>query len=83
MTMLNETISSNLKKGTTVKIATHLYLHLDIDYDSRLRAKFNNKKDDFRSISFLFRKIPTAPACRVYTSQLVWYSNSCISYRDS
>ena len=67
----------------TVKSASYLDLHLEIDDESRLKTKFYDKRDDFSfpivNFPFLCINIPAAPAYRVYISQLIRYSKACVS----
>ena len=70
----------------TVKTASYLDLHLEIDNEGRLKTKLYDKGDDFSlpivHFPFLSRNIPAAPAYGVYISQLIRYSCACISYHD-
>ena len=70
----------------TVKSASYLDIHLEIDNEGRLKTKLYNKIDDFSfpivNFRFLWSNIPAAPAHGVYTSQLIRYSRACISYHD-
>ena len=60
----------------TVKSASYLDLHLEIDNEGRLKTKLYDKRDDFSfpivNFPFLSSNIPAAPA----------YSRACISYHD-
>ena len=68
----------------TVKSASYLDLHLEIDNEGRLKTLFYDKRDDFSfpivNFPFLSSKIPAAPAYGEYISQLIRYSRACISY---
>ena len=70
----------------TVKSASYLDLHLEIDNEGRLKTKLYDKRDDFSfpivNFPFLSSNIPAAPAYGVYISQLIRYSRACISYHD-
>ena len=70
----------------TVKSASYLDLHLEIDNEGRLKTKLYNKRDDFSfqivNFPFLSSNIPEAPAYGIYISQLIRYSRACISYHD-
>ena len=70
----------------TVKSASYLDLHLEIDNEGRLKTKLYDKRDDFSfpivNFPFLSSNIPAAPAYVVYISQLIRYSRACISYHD-
>ena len=70
----------------TIRSASYLDLHLEIDNNGRLRTKLYDKRDDFNfpivNFPFLCSNIPAAPAYGVYISQLIRYSRACISYQD-
>ena len=70
----------------TVKSASYLDLHLEIDNEGRLKTKLYDKRDNFSfpivNFPFLSSNIPAAPAYGVYISQLIRYSRACISYHD-
>ena len=70
----------------TVKSASYLDLHLEIDNEGRLKTKLYDKRDDFSflivNFPFLSSNITAAPAYGVYISQLIRYSRACISYHD-
>ena len=70
----------------TVKSASYLDLHLEIDNEGRLKTKLYDKSDDFSfpivNFPFLSSNIPAASAYGVYISQLIRYSRACISYHD-
>ena len=70
----------------TVKSASYLDLHLEIDNEGRLKTKLYDKRDDFSfsivNFPFISSNIPAAPAYGVYISQLIRYSRTCISYHD-
>ena len=70
----------------TVKSASYLDLHLEIDNEGLLKTKLYDKRYDFIfpivNFPFLSSKIPAAPAYVVYISQLIRYSRACISYHD-
>ena len=70
----------------TIRSASYLDLHLEIDNNGRLRTKLYDKRDDFNfpivNFPFLCSNIPAAPAYGVYMSQLIRYSRACISYQD-
>ena len=77
-------------KGTTdtVKSASYLDLHVEIDKEGRFETKLYDKRDDFSfpivNFPFLSSNILAAPTYRVYRyiSQLIRYSRACISYHD-
>ena len=80
-------IELEIKNTTdTVRFASFLDLHLQIDREGRLRTKLYNKKDDFNfpivNFPFICSNIPAAPAYAVYISQLIQYSRACGSYHD-
>ena len=70
----------------TVKSASYLDLHLEIDNEGRLKTKLYDKRDDFSfpivNFPFLSSNIPAAPAYGVYISQLIRYFRVCIFYHD-
>ena len=70
----------------TVKSASYLDLHLEIDNEGRLKTKLYDKRDDFSFpiviFSFLSSNIPAAPAYGVYISQMIRYSRACIYHHD-
>ena len=70
----------------TVKSASYLDLHLEIDTRGRLNTKLYDKRDDFDfpivNFPFLSGNIPEAPAYGVYISQLIRYSRACDIYLD-
>jgi hypothetical protein len=70
----------------TVKSASYLDLHLEIDTRGRLNTKLYDKRDDFDfpivNFPFLSGNIPEAPAYGVYISQLIRYSRACDIYSD-
>ena len=77
-------IEQEIKDTTdTVKSASYLDLHLEIDNEGRLKTKLYDKRDDFSfsivNFPFLSSNIPEAPAYGVYISQLIRYSRACIS----
>ena len=83
----NSTSIFEIKDTTdTVKSASYLDLHLEIDNEGRLKTKLYDKRDDFSfpivNFPFLSSNIPAAPAYGVYISQLIRYSRACISYHD-
>ena len=65
----------------TVKSASDLDLHLEIDTRGRLNTKRYDKRDDFDfpivNFPFLSGNIPEALAYGVYISQLIRYSRAC------
>ena len=64
----------------TVKSASYLDLHLEIDNEGRLKTKLYDKRDDFSfpivNFQFLSSNIPAAPAYGVYISQFIRYSRA-------
>ena len=70
----------------TVKSASYLDFHLEIDNEGRFKTKLYYKRDDFSfpivNFPFLSSNIPAAPAYGVYISQSIRYSRACISYHD-
>lgn len=70
----------------TIKSASYLDLHLEIDNKGWLKTKLYDKRDDFSfpivNFPFLSSNFPAAPAYGVYISQLIRYSRACISYHD-
>ena len=70
----------------TVKSASYLDLHLEIDNEGRLKTKLNDKRNNFSfpivNFPFLSSNISAAPVHRVYISQLIRYSRTCICYHD-
>ena len=70
----------------TDKSASYLDLHLKNDSERRFRTKLYDKGDDFNfpivNFPFIYRKIPAAPAYRLYISQLIRYSRVCNSDQD-
>ena len=66
-------IELEIKDNTdTVKSASYLDLHLEIDNEGRLKTKLYDKRDDFSfpigNFPFLSSNIPAAPAYGVYIS---------------
>lgn len=70
----------------TVKSASYLDLHLEIDGKGKLLTKLYDKRDDFsfRIVNFPFicGNIPSAPAYGVFISQLIRYARACRNYAD-
>ena len=70
----------------TVKSASYLDLHLEIDNEGLLKTKLYDKIHDcnFPILNFPFLRIniPAAPAYGVHIFQLIRYSWACISYHD-
>ena len=70
----------------TVRSASYLDLHLEIDSERWLGTKRYDKRDDFNlpivNFPFICSNIPAAPAYGVYISQLIRYSRACGSYQD-
>ena len=70
----------------TLRSASYLVLHLEIDNEGRLRSKLYDKSDDFNflivNFPFICSNIQAAPAYGVYISQLIRYSRACVSYPD-
>ena len=80
-------IELEIKETTdTVKSASYLDLHLEIDNEGQFKTKLYDKRDDFSFpiVNFLFltSNIPAAHAYGVYISQLIRNSRACISYHD-
>ena len=80
-------IELDIKDTTdTIKSASYLDLHLEIDNEGRLKTKLYLQRDDFRfpivNFPFLCSNIPVAPAYGVYISKLMRYSRTCISFHD-
>ena len=72
-------IEIDIKDTTdTVKPASYLDLHLEIDNEGQLKTKLYDKRDDFSfpivNFPFLSSNIPAAPAYGVHISQLIRYS---------
>ena len=63
------------------KSASYLDLHLETDTQGELSTKLYDKRDEF-NFPFLCGYIPSAPAYRVYVSQLICYSRACKVYID-
>ena len=64
----------------TVRSASYLDLHLEINSKGRKRTKLNDKRDefDFPIVNFPFMSyIPATPALGVYISQLIRYYRAC------
>ena len=70
----------------TVKSASYLDLHLEIDERGVLMTKLYDKRDDFTfkivNFPFICGNIPSAPAYGVYISQLIRYARACRKYTD-
>ena len=70
----------------TVRSASYLDLHLEIDSVGRLKMKLYDKRDDFNfpieNFPFKCSNIPAAPVYGVYISQLIRHSRACSSYQD-
>ena len=70
----------------TVKSASYIDLHLEIDNEGLLKTKLYDKRDDLSfpiaNFPFLSSKIPAAPEYGVYISQLIRHPRACIFYHD-
>ena len=70
----------------TVKSASYLDLHLEIDGKGKLLTKLYDKRDvfSFKIVNFPFicGNIPSAPAYGVFISQLIRYARVCRNYAD-
>ena len=68
----------------TVRSASYLDLHLEIDSERWLGTKRYDKRDDFNlpivNFPFICSNIPAAPAYGVYISQLIRYSRAYGAY---
>jgi hypothetical protein len=77
----------SLKYRIPHRFASYLDLQLEIDSQGQLRTKLYDQRDYFNFPIVKFRlicsNIPAAPAYGVYISQLMRYSRTCGSYRDS
>ena len=66
--------------------ASYLDLLLSIGRDGQLHTSIYGKRDDFNfhitNFPFLSSNIPSAPAYRVFISQLIRYTRACSSYES-
>jgi hypothetical protein len=67
--------------------ASYLDLHLEFDSEGLSITKLYGKRDEFNfpivNFPFICSNIPAAPVYRVYISQLIRYSNTCCSNKNS
>ena len=80
-------VELEIKETTcTLKSASYLDLHLEIDNRNRLYTKPYDKRDDFDfpvvNFPVLSSNIPASPAYGVYVSQLIRYARACTHYQD-
>ena len=85
--LLTLTFTLEVKDTTdTLKSASYLDLHLQIDNREILKPKLYHNRDGFTfpivSFPFISRNIPPVPAYGVYISQLICYSRACAQYSD-
>ena len=70
----------------TVRTASYLDLHLDIDSEGRLRTTLQDKGDEFNvfivNFPFICSNIPAVPVYGIFISQLIRYSRVSGSYQD-
>ena len=82
------TIDLEIKDTThTSMSASCLDLRLNINSEDLLRTKLYDKRDEFNfpvvHFPSICRNDLAAPAYRVHTFQLIWYSRTCNAYHDS
>ena len=70
----------------TARLASYLYLHLEIDNEDHLKTKRYDKRNDINfpivNFPFICSNIPAASAYGEYISQWIRYSRAYYDFRD-